>query len=59
MCSLCIGQVAGWLQDGGWGGETRPGWDGPKRRQGFGAESSLECLQMLCVPPMEQVAKFG
>ena len=41
------------------GGETRPGWDGPKRRQGFGAESSLECLQMLCVPPMEQVAKFG
>ena len=42
----------------GWG-ETRPGWDGPKRRQGFGAESSLECLQMLCVAPMEQVAKLG
>ena len=48
--------VAGWWLGGD---ETRPGWDGPKRRQGFGAESSLECLQMWCVPPMEQVAKLG
>ena len=33
-CSLLIG-----IAQVGMGSETRPGWDGPKRRQGFGAES--------------------